>query len=109
MLRSMPSIDYSGPEQGCGAGNGQLARRTSTQALHVMPSIRSSHDSEAPLVSGSSSAWGSSTEPPAEDLLSKFVNTFDSVDIIASNKVSDICWAELDVEVEGIKRRPAYR
>ena len=60
-------------------------------------------------MSGSSSAWGSSTEPPAEGLLSKFANTLDSADIIASNEVSDVSWAELDAEVEGIRRRPAYR
>jgi hypothetical protein len=59
-------------------------------------------------VSGSSSTWGSSTEPPAEALLSKFVNTLDNADIIASNKVSEVDWAGLDAEVERIKRRPAY-
>ena len=38
-------------------------------------------------MSGSSSAWGSSTEPPTGDLLSKFVSTLDSVDIIAWNEM----------------------
>ena len=89
--------------------SGWLTRRTSTQALHVIPSILRSHVSESPLVSGSSSACGSSTEPPAEGLLSKFVNTLESADIIASNKVSEINWAELDAKAGGIRRRPAYR
>lgn len=60
-------------------------------------------------MSGSSSAWGSSSGPPGGDLLSKFVNALDNADIIASNKVSEVNWAELDVEVEGAERRPAYR
>ena len=43
-------------------------------------------------MSGSFSAWGSSTEPPAEDLLSKLVSTLDSVDIIASSEVGEVSW-----------------
>ena len=54
-------------------------------------------------MSGSSSAWGSSSGPPGGDLLSKFVNTLDRVDIIASNKVSEINWAELDAGAKGSK------
>ena len=88
---------------------GWLTRHTSTQELHVIPSILSSHVSEGALLSGSSSTWGSSTEPPAEGLLSKFAKTLDSADIIASNRVSEVNWAESDAEVGGRKRRPAYR
>ena len=60
-------------------------------------------------MSGSSSTWGSSIELPAEGLLSKFAKMLDSVDIIASNRVSEVSWAESDAGVEGRKRRPAYR
>ena len=71
-------------------GSGWRGRRTSTQALQVIPSIRSSHVSEGPFVSGSPSAWGSSTEPPPGDLLSKFVRMLDSVDIIALGGVGEM-------------------
>lgn len=55
----------------------------------------------------SGSLSGSSTEPPAEGLLSKFVNTLGS--IIASSNISGVSWMGLGTGVEGIKRRPAYR
>ena len=83
-------------------------RRTSTQALHVIPSIRNSHVSEGPPVSGSPSTLGSSTEPPAEDLLSKFVSTVDRVDIIASSEMGGMDGARLVIRVEEGTRRPAY-
>ena len=60
-------------------------------------------------MSGSSSTWGSSIELPAKGLLSKFARTLDSVDIIASNRVREVSWAESDAEMEGRERRPAYR
>ena len=41
-------------------------------------------------MSGSPSAWGSSTEPPPGDLLSKFVRMLDSVDIIALGGVGEM-------------------
>ena len=85
ILRSMPSIDCNGSEQD--GGGKWVRKRTSTQALQVIPSIRSSHVSDGPLASGSSSACGSSTGPLAEDLLSKFANMLDSVDIIASSNI----------------------
>ena len=90
MSRNIPSIDCNRCEED---GGGKLVKKhTSTQALHVIPSIRSSHVSDRPLVSGSSSACGSSTEPPAEDLLSKFEKMLDS--IIASSNIfrSEVGW-----------------
>ena len=84
-------------------------KRTSTQALHVIPSIRSSHVSDGLLVSGSSSSCGSSTEPPAKDLLSKFVNTLNSDGIIGSSSIAGAGLVGLGTRVGGIKRRPAYR
>lgn len=105
MLRSMPSIDCNGNELG-GKANDGSENRTSTQALHVIPSIRNSHVSDGPLASRPPSACSGS---PVEDLLSKFVNMVDSVDIIASSNVADVSLVGLDTAVEGIKRRPAYR
>ena len=60
-------------------------------------------------MSGSPSTWGSSTEPPTGDLLSKFVSTLDRVDIIASNGVGEAGWAILLIRPGWIQRRPAYR
>ena len=60
-------------------------------------------------MSGSPSAWGSSTEPPSGDLLSKFVSTLDRVDIIASNGVGEVDWVRLWIRAGWIQRRPAYR
>ena len=60
-------------------------------------------------MSGSPSTWGSSTEPPTGDLLSKFVNTLESVDIIASNESGEVDWARLGVRAGWMQRRPAYR
>ena len=59
------------------------------QALHIIPSILSSHVSEGVLVNGSSLTRG-------EGLLSKFAKTLDSADIIASNRVSGVSWAGLE-------------
>lgn len=51
-------------------------------------------------MSGSPSTWGSSTEPPTGDLLSKFVSTVDSFGIIASNEVGEVDWVVLEVTAE---------
>jgi len=60
-------------------------------------------------VSGSPSTWGSWNEPPSGDLLSKFVSTLDSVDIIASNGMGEAGWARVRIRAGWIQRRPAYR
>ena len=61
------------------------------------------------MVSGSFSAWGSSTGPPTEDFPSRFVSTLDSAGIIASNEIGNVSWAGFGIRVEKIERRPAYR
>lgn len=60
-------------------------------------------------MSGSFSAWGSSTGPPTEDFPSRFVSTLDSAGIIASNEIGNVSWAGLGIRAERIERRPAYR
>jgi hypothetical protein len=62
-------------------------------------------------VSGSSSTWGSPTEPPSGGLLSKLVSTLDSVDIIALNKMRELYLVRLEDRAGRVERerRPAYR
>jgi hypothetical protein len=62
-------------------------------------------------VSGSSSTWGSPTEPPSGGLLSKPVSTLDSVDIIALNKMRELDLVRFEGRAGRVERerRPAYK
>lgn len=52
-------------------------------------------------MSGSSSACGSSTEPPTGDLLSKFANTLVNFDIIAYN-IGEVSLVGLEIRGGGL-------